>query len=334
VTDKRLSSNELKTGDYGNLAFRPGGRQVAVRLNRFEGPTIDTGHNQIFVVEIDTGKVAWSAEGKPINEALAYSPDGSLLVGPESVHVLNVWDANTGKRLRTLNTQGEIIRDVGFRPDGRRLAVADDTGRVLIYELPGWEPQQSLRVSEQNAMRCRYSPDGSTLAAMGAGLIRLWDGATGGDHFFIRGASSDIAFIPDGGRIAAQGDAGTVRFWDARQKQGATMHHSKENLYDASFSADGRKIINAEGTVLDATTGAVVTTTPRRKGKASATQCCFPTASVHCSSSTCLIRCPTASRLATLSSGTWTRAARSNVFRACRCRSMWSQAATAAGWCC
>jgi WD40 repeat protein len=256
-----------RADNFGRLAYRPGGRHVAARLNRFEGPTLDTGHNHVVVVETDTGNVAWSAEGKPINEALAYSPDGSLLVGPASEHVLNVWDADTGKRLRTLDTKDAIIRDVAFRPDGLRLAVADDTGRVKIYGLPGWERQQSLRVSEQHAMCCRYSPDGTTLATIGAGVIRLWDGATGEDRFFIRGADSDIAFTPDGGRIAAQGDAGTVRFWDAREKQGATVHHAKGNLYDASFSADGQKIIDAEGTVLDAATGAVVTTTPVPKGQ-------------------------------------------------------------------
>jgi WD40 repeat protein len=265
---KPLHSTALARADsFGSLAYRPGGRHVAARLNRFEGPTIDTGHNDVVVVETDTGKVAWTAAGKPINEALAYSPDGSLLVGPESDHVLNVWDADTGKRLRTLDTKDAIIRDIAFRPDGLRLAVADDTGQVRIYSLPGWEPQQWLRVSEQHAMRCRYSPDGKTLATMGAGLIRLWDGATGEDRFFIRGASSDIAFTPDGGRIAAQGDAGTVRFWDTREKQGANVHHATENLYDASFSADGRKIIDAAGAVLDAATGAVLNTTPVPNGQ-------------------------------------------------------------------
>jgi tRNA A-37 threonylcarbamoyl transferase component Bud32 len=49
-TDKRLRSAKLQIGDYGNLAFRPGGRQVAVRLNQFEGRTIDTGHNRVTVV--------------------------------------------------------------------------------------------------------------------------------------------------------------------------------------------------------------------------------------------------------------------------------------------
>jgi WD40 repeat protein/tRNA A-37 threonylcarbamoyl transferase component Bud32 len=267
TTGKPLHSTALpRSTNFGRLAYRPGGRQVAA-LNRSGGPTIDTGHNDVVVVETNTGKVAWTALGKPINEALDYSPDGSLLVGPQSSHVLSVWDADTGKQLRTVDTQGESIRDIAFRPDGRRVAVADDTGRVKIYALPEWERQQSLRVSEQRAMRCRYSPDGTTLATMGAGVIRLWDGATGEDLFLIRGAESDIAFTPDGGRIAAQGDAGTIRFWDAREKHGATVHHAKKNRYDASFSADGRKIIDAEGTILDAATGAVVATTPLPKGQ-------------------------------------------------------------------
>ena len=64
---------------------------------------------------------------------------------------LNVWDAETGKVVRTIDTKEDIIRDAAFRPDGARLAVVGDSGRATIWSVPGWEPVQSLRVSEQHA---------------------------------------------------------------------------------------------------------------------------------------------------------------------------------------
>ena len=67
-------------------------------------------------------------EGKSINDALTYSPDGSLLVGPMDLHTLSVWDAETGKVVRTIDTKEPTIRDAAFRPDGARLAVAGDSG--------------------------------------------------------------------------------------------------------------------------------------------------------------------------------------------------------------
>ncbi len=274
--DKRLRSTELHAAGGGNLAFRPGGRQVAARLDPFTVGTIDNGHNLVFVVDVETGHVVRTLEGKPINEAITYSPDGSLLVGPMDLHTLNVWDAENGKLLRTIDTKEPIVRDAAFRPDGARLAVVGDSGRATIWSVPGWEPVQSLRVSEQHAMRCRYSGDGKSLATLGLNSIKIWDGGTGEYRFLVRGAMSDLAFNPDGGRIASQGDAGTVRFWDAKQEQGALVHNAKENLYNAAFSRDGRWIIDAVGTVLDAATGAVVNTIPAANGQTICETVFFP----------------------------------------------------------
>jgi RNA polymerase sigma-70 factor (ECF subfamily) len=118
---------------------------------------------------------------------------------------------------------------------------------------------------------CRFSRDGSSLATLGLNAIKLWDGATGEYRFPIRGASSDLAFTPDGGRIAAGSEASTtspvaVRFWDAKREQGALISTTKEPVYHAHFSADGRRVIYHDA-ILDASTGAVVQTFPSRKSE-------------------------------------------------------------------
>src|SRR5262249_3080251 len=151
--------------------------------------------------------------------------------------------------------------------DGQRLAVVGDSGLATIWSVPGWVHVQSLRVSPQHAYRCRYSPDGSILATLGLNAIRMWNAETGEAGLLIRGASHELAFRPDGGRIAAGGDAGTVRLRDARRDPGATVYQAGGNLYDASFSGDGRRIIDAEGTVLDSATGAVVWRLPVPEGQ-------------------------------------------------------------------
>jgi WD40 repeat protein len=267
-----LASAELPITDDGSLAFRPDGRQVAVRLSHFEGRTIDTGHERVLVVDVGSGRVAWTADGKPINDALAFSPDGKWLVGPADGRTLNVWDAGDGKVARTIDTRETIVRDAAFHPDGSRLAVAGDSGRVTVWSVPGWEIVQSLQVTEQHASRCRFSPDGKALAGQGAGVIKVWDGATGIPLFTIRGANSELAFTPDGGRIAAVGDEDAVWFWDAKPGQGALVHKEKQSLYHARFAPDGRRVLDDEGTVLDVATGAVMRTIPRpEEGAMSAT---------------------------------------------------------------
>jgi WD40 repeat protein len=266
---ERLRTTELPKSSDGNLAFRPGGRQVAVRVDYFEQP-VST--NRVLIVDAETGRVIRTQfEVKSINEPLVYSPDDSLLVGPGPDRKLNVWDAETGRLERTIDPKESVVRDVAFRPDGRRVAVAGDSGKVTVYSHPGWEPLQALRASEQFARRCRFSRDGSSLATLGLNSIKLWDGATGEYRFPIRGASMDLAFTPDGERIAAGSEASTtspvaVRFWDAKREQGAIIYTAKESVYHAHFSADGPRVIYNDA-IFDASTGAVVRTFPSRKSE-------------------------------------------------------------------
>jgi WD40 repeat protein/tRNA A-37 threonylcarbamoyl transferase component Bud32 len=277
--DKRLRSTEIHTGRHGNLAFRPGGRQVAVRVMSLKNAT---GQSRVSVVDAETGRVVRTFEWKSVNDALTYSPDGSLLVGPADSQTLRVWDAESGKVVHTIDTKEPDVRDAVFSPDGRRLAVVGDSGRATIWSVPGWEPVQSLRVSEQHAYRCRYSRDGKSLATLGLNWIKIWDGVTGEYRFLIRGARFDLDFTPDGAMIAAAGDAGTVRFWDARQEQGALVVTTKESPYydyfydDAAFSRDGRRIIDADGTVRDAVTGAVLRTIPAAGGQTVSRAALYP----------------------------------------------------------
>ena len=133
---------------------------------------------------------------------------------------------------------------------------------------PGGSPCSRCGFASSFHLRCRYSRDGKSLATLGSNWTKIWDGGTGEYRFLIRGAGSGLDFTPDGARVAAAGDSGTVRFWDARQEQGALVHMAKESLYNASFSQDGRRILGALGTVLDAATGEVVGTIPAPSGQA------------------------------------------------------------------
>jgi WD40 repeat protein len=267
ASGKRLRATELAKAYGGNLAFRPDGRQAAVRLEKSIKSETEK-DNQVLIVDVESGRLLRTQfEVNSINEALTYSPDGSLLVGPGPDPKLNIWDSETGQVRWTVDPKERTVRDVAFRPDGARLAVAGDSGLVTVWSLPRWELLQSLRVSEQHARRCRFSSDGSSLATMGFNSIKLWDGTTGEYRFLIRGASCELAFTPDGARIAAAGDAATtspvaVQFWDARQEQGALVHKGKTSLGHCRFSADGRRVVDSEGTILDASTGATLRTLP------------------------------------------------------------------------
>ncbi|MBN1310757.1 MAG: hypothetical protein JXB30_04990, partial [Anaerolineae bacterium] len=66
---------------------------------------------------------------------LAYSADGSLLISAGADGALRLWDAITGKRLRTINYHSAGIRDIALSADGSTLVSGGDDRRVVVWRI-------------------------------------------------------------------------------------------------------------------------------------------------------------------------------------------------------
>src|SRR5262249_15890213 len=104
-TGRNVHVTELPDAYAYTLAFQPGERPVAVLMDdRIEKVNVYRSHAWVVVVNAETGRVIRTLAGKPINGALAYSPDGKWLIGPGERKQLNVWDASSGQLARTIDT--------------------------------------------------------------------------------------------------------------------------------------------------------------------------------------------------------------------------------------
>lgn len=88
-----------------------------------------------------TGKetATFTAPGQ-LRQAIAFSPDGKLLVsaatvgtGVDAQHVADIWDITTGKKLTTLSGHPGRINSISFSPDGKILATSSDDQIVRLW---------------------------------------------------------------------------------------------------------------------------------------------------------------------------------------------------------
>jgi WD40 repeat protein len=149
--------------------------------------------------------------------AIAYSPDGQLLVAVCNIGTVIGWEATTGvERFRLTETSDNGI---AFSPDGQYMATTGGDATVRLWDMNTDDgfPREVRQMTghTSNAVRPVFSPDGTRLATGSHDhTVRVWDVMSGAEELTLRAHTDHIwglAFSPDGKRLASASWDGTVR---------------------------------------------------------------------------------------------------------------------------
>ncbi len=197
---------------------------------------------------------------------VAFSPDGRRLllahgVGPRA----DVYDADTGAPLLTVQAKGDAIVQVDYSPDGRLFATSSfgNGGYTRVWDAVTGQQVWRLGLPDGTPLCCnpRFSPGGRFLATFASdGTTYLWDMQTGRKVNRFDGIGE--VFSPDRGWMLISDFESHADVVDWHYPHGGRRIFSllgKTGLFpNASWSPDGRMIatLTSEQVILwDARTG-------------------------------------------------------------------------------
>jgi WD40 repeat protein/serine/threonine protein kinase/tetratricopeptide (TPR) repeat protein len=186
-------------------------------------------HSELFTLEKNTGwicGVAYSGDGKLLASGGTGNPfhrDDPARIQPGEIVL---WDAATGREIRTLRGHKHNLLAIAFSPDGKRIASSSEDRTVRLWDVSTGEQVQVWAVGSMP-----------------------WG----------------VAFRPDGREVAAPGRDGNVLRWDVSTRQPLDPWRTDlRDLWSVVFSPDGKWLAAEEGSgkiqVVDTATGAAAAT--------------------------------------------------------------------------
>jgi WD40 repeat protein len=173
--------------------------------------------------ELAVVRLESSADGRYL---LAWTSCGQSPLHPDDPGYEESLLSNALARLFDMNEYREVsfAEDAsvatGFSHDGRRLAWANDSGEIHVFDLASREIVARLAGHSSYVNSLRFSPDDRLIAtASDDRTIRLWDLGEGKEAAVIPdhdGAVSWAEFNADGSRLASYALDGTLRLWDVK----------------------------------------------------------------------------------------------------------------------
>jgi hypothetical protein len=216
--DFPANANAVAFTQDGNRLFAAGG-QPGLSGEIREWSVLETNQTHSLICSF--------AAHKDAIYSMALSPDDKILATGSYDQKIKLWDAETGKELKTLSGHNGCVFGLAFRPDGKILASASADRTVKLWDVATGERRDTFSQPLKEVYTVAFTPDGKRLAAGGAdNRIRIWEISDSAaettnpllySKFAHEGTILRLAFSADGETLASTADDRTIKLWDAQE---------------------------------------------------------------------------------------------------------------------
>lgn len=182
-------------------------------------------------------------------DSIVFSKDGKLIATTGYDKNIILWDAATGKQLKTLKGIHSVV-SLAFSPDGRTLA-SDYYKAIRLWDPESGTVIKTLEGHTDSIASIAFSPDGKFIVSGSHDkTVIVWDAVEGkmlktlGGH---QAQINDVKISPAGGAvIASASDDHTVKLWNISDgKELKTLQGHTSKIASVEFSPDGKLIVSS-----------------------------------------------------------------------------------------
>ncbi|WP_165970497.1 AAA family ATPase [Actinomadura sp. 6K520] len=177
--------------------------------------------------------------------AVSWSPDGTRLATASHDRTIRIWPAVAGSELAVLRGHGEPLRAVAWSPDGSRLATGSNDRTVRFWDAERAAEVAVLRGHAGTVAAVDWSAAGVLASASYDRTVRVW--ADDGPRVLSGHTDEvwDVAWSPDGTRLATSSRDRTVRVWTADGAEEAVLDGHDDWVRAVAWSPDGTRLASA-----------------------------------------------------------------------------------------
>ncbi len=173
IWDPRTGKLEttLKTGEAQPwpLAFSPDSKLFAV------GSQKEDHSGQVQVWDAQNWKQKPVLKHDKYVNSVAFTSDCNILVSGSGGDLVQLWDAQKGQRIRSLNGVHPGTWYVALSPDGQTIAAGSRDGSVRLWDVQTGELKKTFKGHTEAIHSLAFSPDGKTLASTSQdATVRFW----------------------------------------------------------------------------------------------------------------------------------------------------------------
>jgi RNA polymerase sigma factor (sigma-70 family) len=261
----RMGSVRLRHAGLSDYVFLPGGRTVlsAGRDGVLRSWDVASGKQ--------TRNVRLEGEGRPL-WCVTLSPDGKTVAAQDGEKLV-LWDAVSGKEVKTLPHRKSTVGFLYFSPDGKTLAVGSGYAPVSLWDWRQGKERAFMLPDRKSGLGSSYhghfSPDGKWFAA-GGGLgeaLCVYEVSSGREVHRLLCDAYSSAFSPDSKHLLVSsmandkgGRAAILRLFDSTSGKEVKQFPqvSEQSFYSLAFAPNGQLIacgFSDPSLVLDVATG-------------------------------------------------------------------------------